>query len=136
MTEEYYESAGGFAPTGTEKKNVHTFLNDVAIAKDTTKTGNLEKEELGTPKLPLRTYKELELFCREVMLQEDFANYFKKKGEILTASSLSKDALLVKLAVTTKKEESLDIPQPRKENKGWFKKKDKGFPPSGYSGVS
>jgi len=117
----------GFSTTGEERQNVHTFLHNVAIAPDTTKVAFLGEEELGTPKLPLRTYKELELFCKEIMNQPDFADYFKKKGEILTATSLSKDAKLIELAVVQRREVG-DITKPMKENKGWFKKKSAPSP--------
>lgn len=113
----------GFATTGEKKDNVHTFLRDVVLAKDTIKLGNLTEAELGIPKMPLRTFRELDLFCKSILGQQDFGEYFKAKGEILTASSLSKLALLLKLAVTSKKEERLDLPKEVKENKGWFKSK-------------
>ena len=114
----------GSSPTSEEKQNVHTFLHNVVVAKDTTKVGNLTEEEVGKPKLPLRTIKELELFCKVIMNQEDFADYFKKKGEIMTATSLSKDAKLITLAVVQKREVAdLTGAQPKKQNKSWFKKK-------------
>lgn len=112
----------GLIQTMQEKQNVHTFLNNVVITKNTTKVGNLTEDEIGKPKIPLRTYKELELFCRDIMNQEDFANYFKNKGEILTSTSLSKDAKLISLAVVQRKELA-ELSKPKKENKGWFKKR-------------
>jgi len=126
-----YEEEGvfhGVAPTGEITHNVHQFLHDVAITKNTTKVGNLNEEELGKPKLPLRTNKELELFCRDIMDQMEFAEYFKKKGEILSSTSLSKDAKLINLAVIQRREttESLNLTPKKKENKGWFKKKSSG----------
>ena len=118
----------GTAPLPDERQNVHTFLHNVAIADDTTKLGYLSDEEVGTPKLPLRTHKELALFCREVLGIEDFAVYFEKKGEILTSTSLSKDAKLLNLAVTTNRQLTGVTPEvPKKENKGWFKPRRKQF---------
>jgi len=122
----YDDETGGFAPTGEEKQNVHTFLHNVATADDTTKIANLNEEELGKPKLPLRTHKDLELFCREIMNQKEFADYFQKKGEILTATSLSKDAKLIDLAVIQRREIGSVERKPIKENKGWFKKRSRG----------
>ncbi len=122
------QSLIGTAPMPDERQNVHTFLHNVAIAEDTTKLGYLSEEEVGTPKLPLRTHKELALFCREVLGIESFAKYFEKKGEILTSTSLSKDAKLLNLAITTNRQVT-GIPQevPKKENKGWFKPRRKKF---------
>lgn len=108
----------------TSKQSVHTFLNNIVEADDTTKTGNLTKEELGLPKLPVRTYKELSLFCEEIANMKYFGDYFKKMSEIQTSTSLSKEAILIKLAVTQKKELT-DLTPDKKENKGWFKKKEK-----------
>lgn len=118
----------GTAPLPEEKQNVHTFLHSVAIAEDTTKVGNLTEEEIGLPKLPLRTYKELAVFCEEVLGKKTFAEYFRKKGEILTATSLSKEAKLLNLAVTTTRQvTAIPSEKPRKENRGWFKPKRKVF---------
>ena len=100
--------------------NVHTFFTDVIKSKDTTRTGNLDSTELGTPRITLRGIKELELFCRDVFKQNIWAEYFKKLGLIQTDSSLSKDALLLKLSVTSKKELSDLTPTERKKNRGMF----------------
>ncbi len=125
QAEEYIKSLG-IAPTPEEKHNVHTFLHKVATADDTTKLGNLKEEEVGLPRHPLRTYKELALFCDEVANMAYFSDYFNKKAEILTSTSLSKEALLLKLAVVTRREQSNILKAPQKENKGWFKKKQSG----------
>jgi len=118
MTEEYY----GQAPIGEERHNVHTFLFNVATAKDTTKLGFLNDEEIGKPKLPQRTLKELALFCKEIMNQKEFGEFFEKEAEILTSTSLSKNAKLLTSAILQKKEVA-DVTEQRKENKGWFKPK-------------
>jgi hypothetical protein len=104
---------------GEGKANLHSFFNNVVKTPDTTKTGNLDSTELGMPKLPLRTYKELALFCKDVAGQDSFSDYFNKMAEIQTSTSLSKDALLLKLAVTIKKELADTTPQ-RKKNRGMF----------------
>ncbi|KKM99392.1 hypothetical protein LCGC14_1148240 [marine sediment metagenome] len=123
--EDYLKSFGGTgtAPIPEEKHSVHSFLHKVATADDTTKLGNLKEEEVGLPKLPLRTYKELALFCKEIANMEYFSDYFNKKAEILTSTSLSKEALLLKLAVVIRREQSNILKTSPKENKGWFKKK-------------
>jgi len=113
----------GTTPTAEERQNVHTFLHNVAVSKDTTKTGNLGTEELGMPILPVRTYKELALFCNDVANMDYFADYFTKKAEIALSTSLSKDAKLLSLAVMQRREVADVTPQPRKENPSWFKPK-------------
>ena len=119
----------GTAPTADEKQNVHSFLFNVARADDTTKLGNLKEEEVGTPKLPIRTYKDLALFCKDVGNMAYFHDYFMAKSEIVTSTSLSKDAKLINLAVMQRKEIA-DVTKPKTENTGWFKKKNKNEEPS------
>ena len=103
------------------KSNLHSFFTKVIKSNNTTRTGNVTSEELGMTVLPVRTYKELSMFCDEVANMGVFSSYFDNMSEIITSTSLSKDALLLKLAVTIKKELS-DVSPTRKKNKGWFKK--------------
>jgi hypothetical protein len=105
------------------KANVHSFFTNVIKANDTTKTGNLNQDELGMSKLPVRTYKELALFSKEIANEDGWADYFNKMSEIQTATSLSKDAILIKLSVTNKKELA-DMTPEKKKNKGWFSRKE------------
>jgi len=105
------------------KANMHSFFTNVVKASDTTRTGNLNQDELGISNLPVRTLKELGVFCREVANQNEFGKYFDEISEVQTSSSLSKDGFLMKLVVTNKKEMS-DMTPPRKENKSWFKKNE------------
>lgn len=108
-----------------QKSNKHTFLTRVVEEEDTTKLGNLSSEELGIPNLELRAIKELELFCREVYSDNTWANFFKGLAEIQTSTSLSKEGILIKLA-STEKQEMADMTPTKKENKGWFTKKNNG----------
>ncbi len=117
------ESFGGIAPVPDEKHNVHRFLHSVATSDDTTKTGYLSEEEVGLAKLPLRTYKELALFCKEIGNMDYMSDYFNKKAEILTSTSLAKGGFLTQLAVMMRRESTNLLKAPMKENKGWFKKK-------------
>lgn len=109
------------------KQNIHSFLKDVIKSEDTTRTGNLDMTELGYPKLPVRTYKELQLFCNDIGSKKSgWGDYFNKMSEIQTSTSLSKEAILLKLSATLRRESLLaDVSPERKEvkeNKGWFKK--------------
>jgi hypothetical protein len=105
-----------------EKHNVFSFLHKVATSDDTTKTGNLTMDELGMPLLNFRSYKELALISDKIIGNDFFREYYLAKGENVTATSLSKDAKLINLAVMQKRIIE-DSTKPRKENKGWFKKK-------------
>lgn len=122
--ENYSADIEGTAPIPEEKMNVHTFLTKVVETEDTTRLGYLTEEELGVPKLPLRTQKELQLFCDDIADMPYFGSYFGKEGEILTSTSLSKNAKLLDLAVVQRREIK-SVKPARKPNKGWFKKKNK-----------
>ena len=107
------------------KHNVHTFLNNVATAEDTTKLGNLEANELGNLNNPVRAFKHLGIFAERIMHKKDLAGFFYGNSEIGTSTSLSKEGFLVKQA-TLQKRVLADETKKRKPNKGWFKSKDKG----------
>lgn len=110
------------SPQPDEKHNVHTFLNNVAKSQDTTKTGNLDVQEIGFTPYSLRTYKQLEIVAKDLCNDDLWGDYFKKKGEILTSTSLSKDAKLISLAVIQRRELS-DITKRVTANRGLFKSK-------------
>jgi hypothetical protein len=106
-----------------EKHNVHSFLSKVKTDEDTTRVGNLTADEVGIPLLTLRTHKELALISDKIIGNDFFKEYYNQRGQILTATSLSKDAKLINLAVIQKRQIE-DVTKPKVENKGWFKKKE------------
>lgn len=109
------------------RQSLHSFLTNVIKADDTTKMGNLTQDELGNPKVPFRTFKQLEAFSEDIYGDKSWAEWFRRLGEIHTASSLSKDAILLKAAITQKKELSDMTPQRKvKKNSGMFGFKKKG----------
>ena len=114
----------GTTPKADTKDNVHTFLMQVASSRDTTKTGFLTSEELGVMPFTERATKELALISSDIVENPFFAAYFEKEAEILTSTSLSRDAKLLELSVVTKKEFSgATQKKVMKENRGWFRKK-------------
>ncbi|MCK9371127.1 hypothetical protein M0R04_14540 [Candidatus Dojkabacteria bacterium] len=117
------QSVLGGAPRPDEKHNVHKFLDEVAKSDDTTKTGFLSIEELGKPINPARTHKRLALISKDILDNPYFTQHFLNEAEITTSTSLSKEAKLITLAVTTTKQIA-DITKVHKPNKGWFKKKE------------
>jgi len=113
------------SPTPEEKHNQHVFLSKVASSEDTTKTGFLKDEELGFTRFSERSYKEMALASRKLQLNDTWADYFDKKAEILTSTSLSRNGFLTNLAVIQRRQiEDMNM-NTMKENKGWFRKKDK-----------
>lgn len=120
---EAIKELAGYAPLPEEKQNVHVFLNKVSESKDTTKTGFLTETEVGIPQHPTRMFKGLALHAKMIMDNEDLADYFNKESEVLTSTSLSREGFLVKQATVTRRQIE-DVTKPKKENKGWFKKKE------------
>jgi len=126
MTEEMTEAQAQevIRQMADSKQSIYAiFAKVINENQKTTKVGNLSVEELGTSKLPLRTYLELGLFCKEIVGDKEFSDYFNQMGAIQTDSSLSKDGFLMKLLVTMKKELADVSPKKASKNTGWFKKK-------------
>jgi len=113
------------APTQEDKHNVHKFLFDVVMAKDSTKIGNLQVDkeinELGTPEHTVRGSKSMGLIANKIMDNDYFKGYFEQEVEDTLATSLSREGFLVKQA-TVQTKNIADITKRRKTNKGWFKK--------------
>jgi len=113
-------------PTQEEKQNVHTFLFNVALAKDTTKIGNLRDDdklnELGIPRYTVRGSLELARISDKIMNNSFFSDYFKGGAEEALSTSLSREGFLIKQA-TTQTKQVADVTRRRKINKGWFKSK-------------
>lgn len=115
------------APNQEEKQNVHTFLFNIATAKDTTKTAYLRDgsdkdiDELGTPEYNVRGGKELARIAGKIMNNKFFKDYFNAEIEDTLATSLSRKGFLVRQG-TTQTKQVADITKRRKINKGWFGK--------------
>ena len=107
-----------------DKPSKHSFLVSVQTNPSTLRTGNLSIEELGAIKIPVRTLKECELVCRDLVGDELWANFFMKESETVTASSLSKEAKLIELAAMERREFSDKTTRTRKPSSSWFKKKE------------
>lgn len=114
------------SPVPEEKHNVHSFLYKIATSDDTTKTGFLKDEEVGTPQLTVRGLKDMSLISDKIMRNNFFSEYYKAKAEIISSTSLSRRGFLSKLAVLQKREiADVTEEKERKQNKGWFKPKNK-----------
>ena len=109
-------------PQEEEKQNIFSFFKRVISMKDNSKTANLDKDELGIVRIPVRTCQEIELFCDKVG-SKGLASYFEDRAQIILSTSLSKEGFLDNLAVTQKRE----IDRKKRKmlsNSGWFKKKE------------
>ena len=106
-------------PKPKEKAGLFTFFNRIIRAPDTIKVANLSIEEVEA----VRNLRDGDIIS---LLNgfDVFEDYFKKKGEIILASSDSKEGFLIKQATTSRKEIETKSKTQRR-NKGWFKKKEK-----------
>ena len=119
-TEEEVEEA--LRTFSEEKANIHTFLTKVIREKDNTKIGNVTEPELGNPSHTVRMYKELEVFCKGIDMEE-WADYFNQMAQVPLATGLSKDGFLLQLAVIQKRELTTGGKKAMKQNRGWFRPK-------------
>ena len=117
---EYLDGYGAAIPE--DKHTLHTFLHRIATSDDTTKTGYLRDEELGTSEFPVRSYKSFALWSDKVIRNKYMKEYFEKESEDTTSTSLSRDGFLIKTSVLTKKELA-DTTKKQSTNKGWFRRK-------------
>jgi len=124
--EELFEDMqyGGY-PKPEEKNNIFTFFKKIISMGNTTRVANLNNEELGLAKVPVRTLLNLSLYCEEVGLS-GLGSYFKKESLILSDTSLGREGFIPRLAVTQKREmEARTKVFSDKQKKTWFKRKDK-----------
>jgi len=109
-----------------QKETPHSFFTRVIKHPDSTKIGNLDIEELGVSTHPVRTYKELALFCDKICDDGFTKEYYEELSEIQLATSLSKEGFLIK-QVGTRTQQYADTTnkQKSKVKKGFFKKENK-----------
>lgn len=109
-------------PREAEKLDVFKLLKHIIDTKDTTKVGNVDKEELRV----VRLEKDISSYAK-VWGFDDISNYFGQEAEIILASSTSKDGFLDQLAVTQRRQ--FETKSKTKQSQGggfkqWFKKKE------------
>jgi len=123
IMQELAKAMGENTANSSESQNVHTFLNSVATAEDTTKLGNLsiskDLNELGYPGHTVRGCLNMARISKKIMDNDTFTEYFEAEAEDTLRTSLSKEGFLVKQA-TTKTEQVADVTKKRKINKGMF----------------
>ena len=107
-----------------EKPSKHSFLVSVQTNPSTLRTGNLTEEELGRPDNHVRGLKLNELICRHIVQDNIWADLLMHESEVITSSSLSKEAKLIELAAMERREFS-DKTSRRKPSSSWFKKGNK-----------
>ena len=127
QAEQQQEIYDDMSPTPQSKEDLYSLFWKVVKTNDSSKVGNLSKEELGSLDLTVRDCQRISLIA-EKLGHPAFGKFFKAQGEITLATSSSKDASLVNLFISqqkfmTKTKKSGNIqnfqPQPKKK-KGIF----------------
>lgn len=116
---EYVDTLAPGYPRPREKNTVIEFINKAFKTKDSTKVSFMDDEEVRA----LRVNHSAALYAR-MMYSEDsiITKFFMGRSEIIAAPTMGRQGNLVNAAITTKKEFKAGLH--RKENKGWFKKKE------------
>ena len=109
---------------GAEEKGIDNFFLEIIRNDDSLKIGNLDKDELGLPQLPVRTLIELSEDCALIPSMSSFKTDFETQATNLIATSLSKDGFLIKARITQKKELLDSDKRKSRLKKGLFGKKE------------
>jgi hypothetical protein len=107
---------------GAEEKGIDNFFLEI-IRNHSLKVGNLDKDELGMPQLPIRTLLELKRDCEIIPSMSSFAEDFERQAEETIASSLSKEGFLIKARTTQRKEFGKEDKR-KQRRKGLFGRKE------------
>jgi len=123
---EQEQEAYSYPDPPRQKDDLYSLFKWIIKKIDSSKIGNLNKEELGMLNISVRD-------CQKIALLADslghpaFGKFFKAQGEITLATSLSKKGHLVELFVTSQKKtfKSREFnlpPQPQEKKKGIFRR--------------
>ena len=85
-------------PQPEEKITIFSIFKKIIDTFDTSKVGNLDENEL----FAVRQLQHLALFCGKLNYSE-LDEYFRKKGEVVLATSLSKKGAIIEALVTQKR---------------------------------
>lgn len=106
------------APPMRDKEGIWTFFKKIIGMRDSSKVANLNEEEMNAVRLMQQTSNYADSWTLDAV-----ADYIKKDGEIILATSDSKSGFLVSTAVTSKKHvETKSGYQKAERRSRWFKK--------------
>jgi hypothetical protein len=86
-------------PMTPEKDSSFKFYREILNSRESKKTGNLSGAELGQLNHSVRRYEEMANLASYVQ-RPHFAEYMRRKGEIVSSTSMSKKGFFMKLIVT------------------------------------
>lgn len=97
-----WDQSGGSYPAANKPDSLYSLFKSVWRAKDSTKVGNLDKNELGFALYSVRDAKRIALLA-DVLKHKKFGQHFSLIGEINLATSMSKAGWFPELFVSSKK---------------------------------
>lgn len=101
-------------PKAPPKESIFRFFRHILGLTDSSKVGNLDKDELGNLKLSVRDYLDIANYAEAENLDQVTA-YLRSKAETVLSTSMSKKGFLSQLFVTQiKKEQKLSKPEVKK----------------------
>jgi len=118
--EKYSELLGKGQPLSPEQINRYTLLKNIIERDDTSKVGNIDDDET----FAVRSLQNVSLLVG-ILDYPVVSDYWKRKSEIILATSLSKKMALINAAITEKKSYSTSERKEERRRKGWiFSRKD------------
>src|SRR3990167_2035739 len=118
--EKYSELLGKGQPLSPEQINRYTLLKNIIERDDTSKVGNIDDDET----FAVRSLQNVSLLVG-ILDYPVVSDYWKRKSEIILATSLSKKISLINAAITEKKSYSTSERKEERRRKGWiFSRKD------------
>lgn len=123
-TEAEADELRDFIRKAGEEKGIDNFFLEIIRASDNLKIGNLTKDEIGLPRLPVRTLLELSDDCHIILSMSSFETDFKKQAQDMVNTSLSKEGFLVRARITQKKE-LLDSTKKKERRRSLFGGREK-----------
>lgn len=91
-------------PSPPSKDSIFKFFREILKLDDSRKVANLKEREIGTLRLPSRSYLDIASYADTEGL-EKVSEYLVRKSEIISATSMGREGFLSKLFVTQIKKE-------------------------------
>ena len=123
--EEAERQQEAYDPVYNPKEDLYSLFWKVVKETDSSKVGNLKKEELGMLDLSVRDCQKIALLA-DTLGHPGFATFFRKQGELILATSASREGWLPTLFVSQRK---LKVKETSTQNLPQFQqpKKKKGL---------
>ena len=105
-------------PAYEKKDDLFSLFWKMVNKADSSKIGNLSKQELGMLNLPVRDCQKIALLAT-TLGHKGFAKFFLAQAEIISSTSLSKGGFLPQIVVTSRrvkaKDENRELPEALKQ---------------------